>query len=88
MGYFKRPIHRSTARRARRALVEPAREIPTRDWQRCEDDIVPAAETFLRFVVERPARGNVGLFQSSASIDDAADALPAAVRSQFRIALK
>jgi hypothetical protein len=48
MGYFKRPIRRSTARRARRSLVEPAREIPARGWQRCDDDIVPAPDTFLR----------------------------------------
>jgi hypothetical protein len=87
MGYFKRPIRRSTARHARRALVEPAREIPARGWQRCDDDIVPEPDTFLRFVFEQPGVGKVGLFQASACIDSS-DALPAAARSQFRIALK
>ncbi len=83
MGYFKRPVRRSVARRTKHAFLEPARDILAADWQQCDPSVRPAADSFLRFVVELPSIGKVGLFRSSESIEKDED-LPAATRSELR----
>ena len=83
MGYFKRAVRRGASRRSKLAFLEPAREILAADWQQCDPSVPPAADSFLRFVVELPSIGKVGLFRSSKSIENAED-LPAATRSELR----
>ena len=75
MGYFKRPVRRRTARDAASAFRERSRDVvaDARRWRRRD----PA---FVRFVIETPDRGAVGLFQTSDLIEDD-DALPPAARS-------
>jgi hypothetical protein len=87
MGYFKRPVRRDAARRNKLAFLEPAREIRIADWQKCDPSVLPAAESFLRFVVELPSIGKVGLFRASESIENADD-LPSATRSELRAAFR
>ena len=86
MGYFKRSIRRAAARRSRLAFVTAACQIRLADWQQCDPSAPPAADSFLRFVVERPSIGRVGLLRSSC-IDNAND-LPAATRSELRAVLR
>ena len=83
MGYFKRPVRRGIARRSRLAFLEPARDVLVADWQRCGGSVAPAADSFLRVVVELPSVGRVGLFRASKIVTNAAD-LPAATRSELR----
>lgn len=83
MGYFKRPIRRSAARQTRLAFLEPAREICPADWKQCDLSRPPAAESFLRFVIEHPRAGKVGLFRSSRVIERP-DALPTAAAEELR----
>lgn len=83
MGYFKRPIRRSAARLSKLAMLEPAREIRLADWARCDPSVLPAADSFLRFVIDQPNLGAVGLFRSSELVEDCED-LPPAARSQLR----
>ena len=87
MGYFNRPIRRSVAREAWCELIEGTRGVSSGDWQRCGPSITPPADSFLRFVVERPRTGTVGLFRSCDLIGPSAE-LPAAVRSQVRTAFR
>ena len=82
MGYFKCPIRRGRGRREKRALLEPARDIGGR-WRRCERLKAPPRDVFLRFLVDLPEVGKVGLFRCSESLEESAD-LPAAARSQLR----
>jgi hypothetical protein len=82
MGYFKRKLHRQTARLERLAFFEPAREICAKDWRHCDLTSEPAA-AFLRFVVDHPADGRIGLFKSSDLVEEAED-LPASARSVLR----
>ena len=86
MGYFKRPIRRSAARRSRLVFARSAPVIRIADWQRCDPTVPPAADSFLRFVVEQPSIGRVGLFRSD-GIENARE-LPAAARSELRGVLR
>lgn len=74
MGYFKRPIRRRAARAAADALREGTRDVaPTdRRWRR-------RGPAFVRFVIDAPGRGHVGLFQTSDLIEED-EALPPAAR--------
>jgi len=82
IGYFGRPIRRGEARAARRRFLEPARQIRIAHWRRGDlSDL--SADSFLRFVVELPGMGIVGLFRSSEILEEAPD-LPPAVRSELR----
>jgi hypothetical protein len=83
MGYFKRPIRRGPARLKRLAFLNPTRGVRAADWRQCDPAIPPQAGSFLRFVVERPRVGKVGLFRWSRSVDGAAD-VPAAAQSVLR----
>ncbi len=83
MGYFKRPVRRGSARRTKLAFLEPSREIGSADWRQCNPAVPPTADSFLRFVVELPSIGKVGLFRSSKSVENAED-LPVATRSELR----
>ena len=83
MGYFKRPVRRRAARRSKLAFLEPARNISLADWQQCDPSVPPAADSFLRFVVELPRIGKVGPFRSIEAIENADDP-PAATRSELR----
>lgn len=87
MGYFKRPLRRSEAQADRLAFLEPARELPPHAWRRCGPAVRPAADSFLRFVVEQPGDGAVGLFRCCELLESAED-LPASARSQARAAFR
>ena len=87
MGYFKRPIRRGPARRARLALLEPARGIRPDDWRLCDPGVRPPVDSFLRFVIERPDGSRVGLFRWSRVVHESIDLSPAArsgLRAVFR----
>jgi hypothetical protein len=83
MGYFKRPIRRGAARREWLALIGPSRDVPGAGWRRWTPSVPPAADQFLRFVVEDAGAARLGLFRSS-DLLDGAEELPAAARSQMR----
>lgn len=82
MGYFKRPIRRRAARASADAFRDASREVAAdaRRWRRRD----PA---FVRFVLETPDRGRVGLFQTSDLIEDD-EALPLAARSALAAAYR
>ena len=84
MGYFKRPIRRGAARRARLAHFEPARDIDASQWQPCDVDVSARRDSYVRFVVQQRRGRFVGLFKSSDLLDAEAADLPDAVRLQVR----
>jgi|GEM_PF-2484035 len=87
MGYFKQPIRRSTARDEKLAWLEPTRTIKLDDWQRCGKTFKPKPKTFLRFVVEMPEGGQIGLFRGGELIDDPeilSDSLLSEMNDTFR----
>jgi hypothetical protein len=83
MGYFKRPIRRGRARQARLANLEPARDISIANWAPC--DLIKGTESvrFLRFAIDHPGIGKVGLFRSADVLEEDCDFTPA-VNSQLR----
>src|SRR4051794_6425294 len=82
MGYFKRPIRRRAARAAADALREATRDVAPGDrrWRR-------RGPTFVRFVIDAPGRGPVGLFQTS-DLLDLDDAIPLPARSALYAAYR
>lgn len=68
---------------ARLEFLQLARDIGAGAWHHCDPTTKPAPDSFLRFVIERPRVGKIGLFQSSRSIEEA-ETIPAAVRSELR----
>ena len=84
MGYFNRPIRRAAARRAWRTFLEPAKYLPADGWRRCGPRISFTPGGFLRFVVDNPHAGKVGLFRSARIIGGDDDELPPAARSEMR----
>lgn len=85
MGYFKSQIRRGRAREEKLAWLEPAREISLDGWQLCDLRFNPDRESFLRFVVETPDEGPIGLFRSSYLLYES-NALTDSVRSALKYA--
>lgn len=88
MGYFKRTVRRGAARGARLAfLADSARAGEASGWRRCDWAERPAVEGFVRFVVELPGVGNVGLFREQEALEEA-EHLPAEAWRAGRAALR
>jgi hypothetical protein len=87
MGYFKRPIRRGPARQARLAYLEPARKVCVADWKPCDLSGRSGSVRFLRFAIDHPGRGRIGLFRSTEVLEEDCDFTPV-VHSQLRSILK
>jgi hypothetical protein len=81
MGYLKRSVRRSAARSDKLAFLDRARDIHPSGWKHCDPSIRPARDTYLRFAIEHPRVGRIGLFRSSDILEEADD-LPASVRAE------
>lgn len=87
MGYFRKPIRRASARKAKLAHLEPARDISPSEWRQCNPSSLRSDRGYVRFVVDHPSEGRRGLFRSSELIEDDIE-LPAGTRTEFRTVLR
>ena len=87
MGYLKRRIRRSSARRAKLALLDVGRDISPSEWTECSADLISDKTGFLRFVIQTGPGSFVGLFRSSELLEGD-ESLPPSVRSQTRADFK
>lgn len=70
MGYFRKPLRRDRARRAKRAALHGTRLAPPPGWTALTSPLRPDGATYLRFEVHHPRAGWTGVFWGSDLLDD------------------
>lgn len=87
MGYFKRPIRRGEARKAKRALHGADCKVDPSEWSEFESWKRPPRASYLRFVVQTGKRSFTGLFRAAELLDED-ESLPDSVREEIQVAFQ